>query len=1084
MSSLKRKESSTGSGPSKPAKTNNTKTKDTNTDGRPSKRAKAEKPEPKKAAEPAAAVTAPLVSRLKEDEPLFPRGGGSVLTPLEVKQIQVQAKRDALFDQEKEGDDKAEKAKKKSKPKRKTTDDAAKPEADGVKIESLNFKRLVKGSLVLGQVAAITPLEVTVTLPNNLVGHLALTSISQTLNERLEAEAKEDSDNEEADNNDDKEDVDLNALFTIGEYIRVCVLSTEDTDASSKVKRRIELSVRPEQANAGLTDQDIVRNNTVMASVVSEEDRGYVMDIGLENSDLRGFLPKKDLDASIPESRMQPGAVLLCLVSSKAANSKVAQLSTLKKQIGNVKHTASDAVTITAFLPGTAVDILVSDVSSKGLAGKVLGHLDATADVIHSGAGACETDLDDKYKVSSKVKARVICTFPAADSPKIGVSLLPHITSLESQTVAADKKGAFGKQKSPLEELPLSSTVQECKVLRVEPTVGLWVDVGVKGVPGFVHISRVKDGKVDALFESSGPYKVDSVHAGRVVGYNSIDGTFLLSFEQSVIDQPYLRIEDIPVGKVVSGTVQKMLISPDGVSGLIVQIAEGVTGLVPEMHLADVKLQHPEKKFREGMKVKARVLSTNPSKKQLRLTLKKSLVNSDLPIVQSFADLSRGLKCVGTIINVTPTGAFVQFYGELRGFLPVEDMSEAPITNPEDHFRAGQVVSVNVRKFNEERNHLFVSCKDPSAFGADKKLALQGLVPGTLVSGKVSALHDDGLQVELESGLKAYLPVGHLSDRSPAKNTASLKRFRVGQALTDLLVLDKHEGRRAVTLSRKESLVAAGKDGKLLSSIDQANVDDVVPCFVRNITPAAVFVQFAAHLVALLPKQLMPLNTQAKANFGMHLLQSLSVRIVSVDNERLVVSLFSEEKKKVAKEDKAASALVKPVDSSLKTFDDIRVGILTKAKVTGVKATQLNVQLADNVVGRVDMTEVFDSWSDIPDPKNPLKHFLLGQVLSVRVLGVHDARKRVYLPVTQSNSRTVFELSAKPSNVKASSAPDALAIEKIEPESTWIGFVNNRKSNCLWVSLSPNVRGRLYGMEASNDLSLIKDLTGDRKSVV
>ena len=909
------------------------------------------------------------------------------------------------------------------------------------------------------------------------MGHLALTSISQTLNERLEAEAKQDSDNENADsdNDGDKEEVDLNALFSIGEYIRVSVLSTEDTDPNSKIKRRIELSVRPEQANAGLGDQDVVRNNTVMASIVSEEDRGYVMDLGLENSDLRGFLPKKELDSSIPESRMQPGAVLLCLVTSKAGNSKVAQLTTLKKQIGNIKHTAADAVTISAFLPGTAVDILVSDVSSKGLAGKVLGHLDATADVIHSGAGASEIDLDDKYKISSKVKARVICTFPASDAPKIGVSLLPHIAALEPQTVASDKKGA--DQKTPLEELPLSSTVEKCTVRRVEPTVGLWVDVGVKGVAGFVHISRVKDGKVDALYESSGPYKVGSVHPGRVVGYNSIDGTYLLSFEQMVLDQPYLRIEDIPVGKVVHGTVQKMLISPDGISGLIIQIAEGVTGLVPEMHLADVKLQHPEKKFREGMKVKARVLSTNPSKKQLRLTLKKSLVNSDLPIIQSFSDVSRGLKCVGTIINVTPTGAFVQFYGELRGFLPVEDMSEATITNPEDHFRPGQVVSVNVRKFNEERNHLFVSCKDPSAFGVDKKLALQGLEPGTLVSGSVTAQHDDGLQIELESGLKAFLPVGHLSDRSPAKNVASLKRFRVGQALTELLVLDKHEGRRAITLSRKESLVAAGKAGKLLSHIDKAHVDDIVPCFVRNITPSAVFVQFAAHLVALLPKQLMPLNTQTKVNFGMHLLQSLSVRIISVDNERLVVSLFSEEKKKPAKEETVS--LLKPVDSSLKTFDDIRVGILTRAKVTGVKATQLNVQLAGNAVGRVDMTELFDNWSDIPDPKNPLKHFLLGQVLSVRVLGVHDARKRVYLPITQNSSRTVFELSAKPSSVKASSAPEALAIEQIEPESTWIGFVNNRKSNCLWVSLSPNVRGRLYGMEASNDMSLIKDLTGN-----
>lgn len=39
------------------------------------------------------------LSKLREDEPAFPRGGASVLTPLEHKQIQVQATNDVLFEQ-------------------------------------------------------------------------------------------------------------------------------------------------------------------------------------------------------------------------------------------------------------------------------------------------------------------------------------------------------------------------------------------------------------------------------------------------------------------------------------------------------------------------------------------------------------------------------------------------------------------------------------------------------------------------------------------------------------------------------------------------------------------------------------------------------------------------------------------------------------------------------------------------------------------------------------------------------------------------------------------------------------------------
>lgn len=38
-------------------------------------------------------------SVLKEEEPAFPRGGASILTPLEHKRIQIQAKQDVLFEQ-------------------------------------------------------------------------------------------------------------------------------------------------------------------------------------------------------------------------------------------------------------------------------------------------------------------------------------------------------------------------------------------------------------------------------------------------------------------------------------------------------------------------------------------------------------------------------------------------------------------------------------------------------------------------------------------------------------------------------------------------------------------------------------------------------------------------------------------------------------------------------------------------------------------------------------------------------------------------------------------------------------------------
>jgi len=84
---------------------------------------------------------------------VFPRGGASVLTPLEHKQIQIEATRDVLFEQagakakksskpDVEGDEETSRPKKKSKSKGKNKKEveAAEPEEEVVKIEGLSYK--------------------------------------------------------------------------------------------------------------------------------------------------------------------------------------------------------------------------------------------------------------------------------------------------------------------------------------------------------------------------------------------------------------------------------------------------------------------------------------------------------------------------------------------------------------------------------------------------------------------------------------------------------------------------------------------------------------------------------------------------------------------------------------------------------------------------------------------------------------------------------------------------------------------------------------------------------------------------------
>ena len=124
--------------------------KSAHAEDRPSKRLRPEDKDGKPSATKIPHV--PKISKVREEEAAFPRGGASVLTPLEHKQIQIEATRDVLFEQqggkpkpETEGEDggavrnvKTSKSKKGKKGKKGAEEIESKE--DSVMIEGLSYK--------------------------------------------------------------------------------------------------------------------------------------------------------------------------------------------------------------------------------------------------------------------------------------------------------------------------------------------------------------------------------------------------------------------------------------------------------------------------------------------------------------------------------------------------------------------------------------------------------------------------------------------------------------------------------------------------------------------------------------------------------------------------------------------------------------------------------------------------------------------------------------------------------------------------------------------------------------------------------
>lgn len=126
-------------------------------------------------------------------------------------------------------------------------------------------------------------------------------------------------------------------------------------------------------------------------------------------------------------------------------------------------------------------------------------------------------------------------------------------------------------------------------------------------------------------------------------------------------------------------------------SALFVSVFGSVDAVVWPNHYADIQLKHPEKRYKAGGPVKGRVSSrsdtnfqisdslykvlvVDPDRKRICLTLKKSLLESQLPIVADISDCKPGMIVHATVFKALDNGLLVEFYNNLKGFIPQREI--------------------------------------------------------------------------------------------------------------------------------------------------------------------------------------------------------------------------------------------------------------------------------------------------------------------------------------------------------------------------------------------------------------------------
>lgn len=664
-----------------------------------------------------------------------------------------------------------------------------------VYLEPLTYQYLPPGLVTIGCISNVTKYDLSVSLPFMIYGRVPITRISQAYTALLKKVT-------ESNNADGDEEIfSLESLFKKGQYVVTKVESVEKAEHMHKVN----LCLMPQEVNFGVAASRLQKGVLLQCVVASIEDNGYAMETGISNVKVAFLNRAKAEGAGI----VGVGSVVWCIITkvktTEEGNTVHLKLSAIPDEVNEASYDVTDTDDLSLLLPGTAISTTVTMVK-KHCMRLLLAEADGVVDPHH-----LQSPLEqlDNYEESQKVKARVMYITP--------LSRVVHLT-MQSKILTEKSNGDL------LHGLNIGDK-KKGQVTEIQRK-GIFFKIG--NCCAFCLRKNLND-KDTSIEQDTLDFPIGSEHELRITSYHYMDKVFVVSLQKSMLEEQIVGLYGVKEGQVLKATIKSY--QPDKA---IVSVGKNVDGEIPFLHLTDMAVEHPEKKYAVGSLVTARVLEVVPERKRLILTCKKLLVNSKETLLTEYDKNFEGTLAKGFIVQVKPQGLLVKFFGDVKGFVPKSQASTEHGVDLLKKFSIGNVVKCKVlsvrpdekrmtlslllykenkvktgdRKENEVKSGGRKENKVKTVNSADvqttkAKKSKGDLNVGAIVRCSVSKVEKSTIKVRIKPGnIKAEIPVYHLSDeKSKCKIIKSV--LSSGDKIHNAVVFSKYD---KTCLSTKNSV--------------------------------------------------------------------------------------------------------------------------------------------------------------------------------------------------------------------------------------------------------------------------------------
>jgi len=351
-------------------------------------------------------------------------------------------------------------------------------------------------------------------------------------------------------------------------------------------------------------------------------------------------------------------------------------------------------------------------------------------------------------------------------------------------------------------------------------------------------------------------------------------GNTRVSREKAIKQEVWKRIEDCLNGEaIING-----LITGQVKGGMTVDI-QGVKAFLPGSLAEAVpskNLDHLEGKYEEF-----KVIKLDKEKNNVVLSRKAVLeeVNSE-EREKLLSNLEEGQIIDGVVKNLTDYGAFIDL-GGVDGLLHITDISWSRINHPSEALNIGEVIQVQIVKFDKEENKVSLGVKqlteDPWK-GIENKFPLK-----TSVMAKVTNLTDYGFFAEIETGVEGLVHVSEIDWTN--KNIHPSKVVELGDTL-EVMILEVDEEKRRISLGVKQ---LTENPWQVFSHKHQEG--EKIKGKIKSITDFGVFIGLEGDIDGLVHLSDLSWENEEEAAKQLEKNQEIEALVLSVDSERERISL-------------------------------------------------------------------------------------------------------------------------------------------------------------------------------------------------